>query len=177
MKQLLFITSILPLISYSAKASLDDMTKPTCAEMGYTTSTAECLSSNGNPLLCPYSDSDNSLCICLSKSCRGYPLLKDRDNKYYYLNTEGERVDAEPAQGSVEGNIEGNMESCTVGFGDDEVTYYRVPKCKSGFRYQNNIFDEGCDTVNKYPFDYHPGTLPGRDCHAAAAAEFDSLRR
>lgn len=153
------------LLSFGTSASFAE-DKPSCASLGYTTDSRSCVDRGGSPLMCPYSilndtDATNTDCICLSKSCRGYPLFKV-DDKYYYLPpTGGNPVEAIPSVGTIEGNIDGEMESCTVGLGNDAHTYYRVPKCKEGFLYQNNICDEGCDTINTYPFETHPGNLAG----------------
>jgi len=160
MQKLLLLTSIFSIIPQIAFASLEDESKPSCASMGYKTPTSECISSGGTPLLCPFAELNNSTCICLSQSCRGFPLLKDGTN-YYYLANDGTKVPAKPVNGKVEDYIDGTMETCTVGFGEDEFTYYRVPQCKENFLYQNNICDEGCDTATKYPYNYHPGNLPG----------------
>lgn len=141
--------------------SLENETKPSCAALGYNTNVQDCLDAKGTPLLCPFSGQENPVCLCVSDSCRGYPLQKN-GTQYYYINESGRKITVAPISGKVEDYIDGNIESCTVGFGEDKTTYYRVPKCKGDYLFQNYICDEGCDTVNKYPYSYHPGNLPGK---------------
>jgi len=154
------------LMSFNAWA---ENTESECSAMGYNTPVLDCLASKGVPLLCPYysiqgdgnSVKDERLSLCINKSCRGYPLLKnEKDGTYYYLDNSGGYVSANPPVGRLEDLVEGEMESCTVGFGNDAITYYRVPNCKEGYVYQNNICGEGC-LKDKYPYNYHPGNLPG----------------
>lgn len=154
---LLATTSLLSLFAYTSIA--EEVTYPSCAEMGYTSNIDDCISAGGVPLLCPYSNADNKACICQIRSCRGYPLFKEGED-YYYHTLDGSRVKATPTTGVIEDYIEGELESCTVGYGSEALTYYRVPKCLDGYMYQNNICDKGCD-LNQYPFTTHPGNLAG----------------
>ena len=154
---LLAMSALLSLFAYASIA--EEVTYPSCAEMGYTTNVDDCISAGGIPLLCPYSNPNDKACICQIRSCRGYPLFKE-DADYYYNTLDGGKVIAKPSDGKLEDYIDGEMESCTVGYGNDALIYYRVPQCKEGFMYQNNICDKGCD-LNQYPFTTHPGNLAG----------------
>jgi len=161
MRNILLVTTILSFTATATFAALDEAAKKSCAEMGYNSTVDGCLAEGGTPLLCPFSETDENSCVCLKESCRGYNLLKDSDGSYYYLSSDGTKVSAVPTVGTVESNIVGDIESCVVGFDADAITYYRVPECKEGYLYQNNICDIGCDTTSKYPYNYHPGNLPG----------------
>ena len=154
------VSALLSLMPQAPSQAATSGDTPTCAEMGYTSNSLDCINSGGTPLMCPYSGESAHDCICVTKSCRGYPLYKEDDGSYTYLTEDGGKVKAQPVTGTIEDNTE-NLDSCTTGYGNDAKTYYRVSKCKEGFLYQNNICDEGCDTANKYPFDTHPGNLAG----------------
>ncbi len=166
-KTILLSTSMLILGGTASALKAAEM--PTCAEMGYDTLTADCLKAGGTPLLCPYGGTgqaatgdkvatEDNLCACLTRSCRGYPLTKE-GSTYYHLNTDGQKVEIKPDTGEVEDYIDGAMETCVASQGNNPVIYYRVPKCKTGYRYSNDICIEGCGS--RYPYDYHPGNLPG----------------
>ena len=155
---LLAIIALLSLFAYPIMAE-EETTSPSCAELGYNTPVDDCISAGGVPLLCPFSNADIKTCICQIRSCRGYPLFKDGED-YYYTTLDGSRVKATPTTGTIEDYIDGELESCTIGYGREALTYYRVPKCLDGFMYQNHICDKGCD-LEQYPFTTHPGNLAG----------------
>ena len=168
MKTTILLSASMLILGGTASALKADET-PTCAEMGYDTLTSDCLKAGGTPLLCPYggtgqaatsdkSATESNLCACLTQSCRGYPLTKE-GTTYYHLNTDGQKVEVKPDTGKVEDYVDGAMETCVASQGNNQVTYYRVPKCKTGYRYSNDICIEGCGS--RYPYDYHPGNLPG----------------
>ena len=157
-----FVTAVMLGVVSVSFAEAEEL-KPDCETLGYTQDVGACKAAGGLPLYCPYATVKSQKCICLSKSCRGYPLLKNAGGEgYYYLSDNGEKVAAMPSKGNFDDYVDGALEACVTGTQAESVTYYRIAKCKSNATYQNNICDEGCDTVNVYPFTVHPGTLPGK---------------
>ena len=176
MKKTILLSASMLILGGTASALKADET-PTCAEMGYDTLTSDCLKAGGTPLLCPYGgvgqvagegnvSAESNLCACLIRSCRGYPLTreesKDGSYKYYHFDKDGNKIEAKPDDPNkkIEDYVEGNMETCEASKGDKQVTYYRIPKCKDGYRFSNDICIEGC-SPSRYPYSYHPGNLPG----------------
>lgn len=161
-----FVTAMMLTVVSASLAAAEEL-KPDCETLGYTQDVDACKAAGGLPLYCPYATVKSQKCICLSKSCRGYPLLKNGGGDgYYYLSDKGEKVAAVPSKGKFDDYVDGALDACVTGTQAEAVTYYRIAKCKSSATYQNNICDEGCDTVNVYPFTVHPGSLPGtvRSC-------------
>lgn len=95
------------------------------------------------------------MAICITDSCRGYPLFK-KNEQLYYLNQSGEEI---PFIQSAN-YIDGDLEECKVISGDNTVTYYRVPKCKGDALFHEYSCIVGCD-LNRYPYTYHPGNTAG----------------
>ena len=120
-----------------------------CQELGYNTVTDDCIQQGGVPLLCPFNNKDNNLCLCMNKSCRGYYLT---DADLDVLASDGKKVRDHVA----------SLNECKIGFGNDAVVLYQINECKEGSLYQNDICDVGCDTVGRYPYNYHPGNLAGK---------------
>ncbi len=159
MKSYLIINVLsLSLISLAQAAELS--IKEQCLALGYNTEISECEKAGSAALLCPLNDRTTKMAVCITDSCRGYPLYK-KNGKYYYLDQSGNEVEAVPSKGQLTDHMEGGFETCVAGYGDNAVTYYRVPKCKGEALYNNYFCDVGCDTVNKYPYTYHPGNTAG----------------
>ena len=140
---------MLSMISYPTQALLEDEGKPTCETLGYKSDVVECLEAQGTPLVCPFSDGENSKCVCIKDSCRGYTLTEE--DKQQEKASDGRSIDEHIL----------SYDECTIGVGNEAQTLYKVKECKEGSLYQNGICDIGCDTLTKYPYNYHPGNLPG----------------
>jgi len=153
--QKLSLLSVLLLSPFVVYAGYEEV-KYSCADLGYTTPYEECIAVEGAvPLLCPFysltdaegQSADNKMTVCMIRSCRGYDLT-DAD------------LDAEASDGQeMRDHIE-ELDSCVVGAGNEELTFYKVMKCKDGSLYQNGKCDVGC-LFARYPYDKHPGDSAG----------------
>jgi len=149
MHKVLLLSISLVFISFSVLAEHEESTNTDCATLGYKTDTLKCLEEKGRPLVCPYSGSNASKCICIKESCRGYDITAE--DKKQKTASDGRSIDAHIL----------SYEECTIGSGEEELTLYRVKECAEGSLYQNGLCDVGCDTINKYPYLLHPGNLAG----------------
>lgn len=148
MKRIFLMTLTGVLLSSEAAAYLEDEVKETCEALGYKTTVSACLSAGGTPLLCPFYKTDNPLSLCMKQSCRGYHLKP-------------EDLDKTASDGKTYRQHVKELSGCEVGFGEDKLTLYRIDSCLDGSLYQNGVCDVGCDKVNKYPYNSHPGNLAG----------------
>ena len=157
-QRLFYMTASFLVLSLSASA--EEPSK--CESMGYTVSLEDCKAINGTPLFCPFYTPEDPMTLCLTRSCRGYPLWKknNNENKYYHLTADGKGViEAKPSSGNLSDYVK-SFESCITGSTDDKTEYFRVKECKEGMLYINDICDVGC-TASKYPYDKHPGDMAG----------------
>lgn len=138
-----------------------------CRSLGYNTNVSDC-AEGAATLMCPFGSGSTGLAVCIIDACRGYPLFKE-NNKFYYLDTQDNKMEAFPLAGSIEDYVDGEWETCTAGYGDGARTYYRTPKCKGKALYNDYFCDIGCDIEKKYPYAYHPGNIAGtvRKCVSA----------
>ncbi len=143
-------------IAQAAELSVEEQ----CQALGYDTKISACKAAGSAALICPLNNGSSDMAICITDSCRGYPLYK-KNGKYYYQDQSGNEIEAIPSKGQITDYMEGSFETCVAGYGDNAVTYYRVPKCKGEALYNNYFCDVGCDTEKKYPYTYHPGNTAG----------------
>ncbi len=131
-----------------------------CLALGYDTRISDCEAAGSAALICPLNNGSANLAVCITDSCQGYPLFRE-NGKFYYIDQDGGKVEAVPSKGQITDYMDGDFETCTAGYGDNAVTYYRVPKCKGEALYNDYFCDVGCDTEKKYPYTYHPGNTAG----------------
>ena len=139
------MVSLLSLIAGVAGAAV--VTKFDCEALGYTTPLNDCLEANGTPLFCPFHSVEKPMTLCLTKSCRGYPLTEE--------DLESKASDGKGVREHIE-----ELDSCTTGPVEGGKTYYKVVRCKSTSLYQNNLCDVGC-LAERYPYDSHQGNIAG----------------
>ncbi len=162
------ISSVFSLSLISLAQAAELTIEQQCQALGYDTKISECEKAGSAALICPLNDGysgaagndGNNMAVCITDSCRGYPLYK-KSGKFYYQDQAGNEVEAVPSKGQLTDHMEGGFETCVAGYGDNAVTYYRVPKCKGEALYNNYFCDVGCDTEKKYPYTYHPGNTAG----------------
>ena len=131
MRNILFLTTSLVFISFSAQAGLEDTPTPDCASLGYKTDVTACLAEQGIPLVCPFANASAPKCICIKDSCRGYNLSEDG----YYEDEISLSSKASDGRSISEHIL--SYDECTVGTGTEARTLYKVRECKEGSLYQN----------------------------------------
>ncbi len=154
------ISSVFSLSLISIAQATELSVEEQCIALGYNTKISICKNAGSAALLCPLNNGSSDMAVCITDSCRGYPLYK-KSGKFYYQDQAGNEVEAVPSKGQLTDHMEGAFETCVSGYGDNAVTYYRVPKCKGEALYNNYFCDVGCDTEKKYPYTYHPGNTAG----------------
>lgn len=165
MKKISVYTLSLLLTSGTTLAAAETNDVSLCDKLGYKVNLNDCNAKNITPLLCPFYTLDNRKTACLKDSCRGYPLSAEdfdklvSDNKAMKEHVDGGFIPRQKNAGGAEG--------CLAGWDTDnngnlsDIWYYRIKQCKEGSSFQNDICDVGCDRINKYPYDSHPGDLAG----------------
>ena len=144
--RLVSMVSLLSLVTGVAGAAV--VNKIDCEVLGYTTPLSDCKAAGGTPLFCPFFNAkDKPMTLCLTKSCRGYPLIKDD-------------LDSKASDGKTIWEHVESYDTCTTSPTEGSITYYKVVKCKSSSLYQNNICDVGC-LAERYPYDSHQGNIAG----------------
>ena len=122
--------------------------KVDCDIMGYTTPLEDCLEAGGTPLFCPFFDAkDNRKTLCITNSCRGYPLKK-------------EDLDAKASDGRTIWEHVLTYDTCTTSPLEGSEVFYKVVKCQPTSLFQNDICDVGC-LAERYPYDTHQGNIAG----------------
>lgn len=174
-KKFLLLTTILSCYSGSCFAEAVNNSE-ICKSLGYTFTYDECITKNTVPLLCPFADAINKQALCVTNSCRGYPLKETDFNQIasdgksilYHIKDPDNSDPNAPAVFVPKQKDSHGILGCLAAYEKasdgtiNEVWYYKIKECKAGSMYQNNLCDKGCDRANKYPYDTHPGNFAGK---------------